>query len=166
MKIAGVLFIVISAGSVGFRIAAGLKNRCKSLRQLYNAMQQLYHELAFCATPLPQVFALLAASCAEEHKKIFEQVSAEMEQNRWMTPRSAMERSLKLYPNEFVGEILLELAGKLGKYDVQAQLLGIEDAKHQMEEMLGNLEEERRLKSKTYKTLSICAGLAAAILLI
>ena len=44
--------------------------------------------------------------------------------------------------------------------------MGIEAARQEAETLLQNLERERSLKSRTYETLGICAGLAAVILLL
>ena len=62
MKLVGMIFIVVSAGSVGFRIAVLLKRRCMLVRQFLRALQLLRSEISFCGTPLPQAFALMAAN--------------------------------------------------------------------------------------------------------
>lgn len=43
---------------------------------------------------------------------------------------------------------------------------GIDTAYREAELLLQTLEQERSLKSRTYETLGICAGLAAVILLL
>ena len=166
MKLAGIVFIVTSAGSVGFRIAASLRKRCIMLRQLLQALQLLRNEIAFCGTPLPQAFALMAASCNGVLEKIFTAVAKEMDKQHWVTPLAAMEHGVHEGKEVLVEPILLELAAKLGKYDLDAQLQAIETARHRTEELLFQMEQERSNKSRTYETLGVCAGLAVAILLI
>ena len=88
-----------------------------------------------------------------------------MESKRWLSPKTAMETAMVQTQNEFE-DILTELAEKLGRYDLDKQLSAIRFAKMQAENRLALAEKERSLKSKTYETLGICAGLSVAILLI
>lgn len=166
MKLIGMLFIVVSAGSVGFRIAFLLKKRCSLVRQLLQALQVLRNEITFCATPLPQAFALMAVSSDGALGRLFSDVAKDMDRRRWATPQAAMEKALEQTPEELLAPILIALSKSLGKYDLDAQLMGIEAARQECETLLQNLERERSLKSRTYETLGICAGLAAVILLL
>jgi len=166
MKLAGLVFIMVSAISVGARVASSLKKRCMDIRQLLHALQVFKNELMFSSVPLPRAFSVLAASVDGHFSTLFSVMSQKMEANRWMTPKTAMEKSLAEIQGEVPEEILLELAGKIGKYDLSAQIIGIEQAMEQAAQLLKTMEEERSIKSKTYKTLSICAGVATVILLL
>ena len=166
MKIAGIVFIVLSAFSAGVRISGGLKSRCNDLRRFLNALQVFENEISFAATPLPEAFAAMAETLQGRGKEIIAFVSAQMRTQRWTTPRTATERALERFPDSQIGEVLLELSSNLGKYDLPAQLHGIEQARQRVKALLCTVEEERLVKSKTYRTLCICAGLATAILLI
>lgn len=166
MRFAGVAFIVISAGSVGFQMAALLRKKCDLLNQILKALQLLRNEIAVCGTPLPQAFALLAASCNGALESLFGSTAREMDKNRWTTPHDAVSNALEPLREPLLGEIFLPLAKNLGKYDLDAQLQGIETAKLQAEQRLQEMEQERKIKSRTYQTLGVCTGLAVAILLI
>lgn len=170
MRIAGVIFIVVSAGSMGFRVALSLRRRCALLRQLMAALQLLRNEIAVCGTPLPQAFALMAASSDGLLERLFSRIAKDMDKRRWLTPLAAMQQALRDLPelprDDRISMILLELAGKLGKYDLDSQLHGIDLAQAQLEEERLTAERERSVKGKTYETLGICAGLAMAILLL
>ena len=89
-----------------------------------------------------------------------------MECDRWLAPTSAAEEALALVQGERICGIMIDLAAKLGSYDLDAQLRGIDGAVESAKSLLYELEAERKLRSKTYKTLSICTGAAVAILLI
>lgn len=166
MKLAGIVFIVLSAGSVGYGMAVAMKKKCIVLRQLLDSLQVLKNEIALCGTPLPQAFALMAVSAEGELERIFSDVAKDMDQHRWVTPYASFQAAMETVSEEEISPILLSLARKLGKYDIDAQLQGIEMARCQTEELLQQLERERHVKSRTYETLGICAGLAVAILLI
>lgn len=166
MKLIGIAFVLFSASSVGFRISKGLGGQCRLARQILHALQVLRNEIACCCTPLPQAFALLAVASDGALESIFSRVAREMDRQRWLTPEQAMISALEETSLGPFDSVLRNLCVKLGKYDVQAQIQGIEMAKEQTEEFLHTLEAEQNLKSKTYKTLGICAGLALVILLI
>ena len=166
MKLIGIVFILVSAVSLSVRIAVELKKRCAYLRQFLNALNRFENEISFSATPLPEAFGVMAETMTGRGKRLLESVSTQMRKKRWTMPRTAMERALEEEPDDLIADILLELSGSLGKYDIHAQLTGISQAKARTEQLLLSLEEERGVKSKTYETLCICAGLATTILLI
>lgn len=166
MKLAGILFIVGSAGFVGLRIARSLRNRCRMLRQLLQALGVMRSEIAFCGTALPQVFALMAVGCDGSLERIFSETAKRMDKQRWMTPLQAMEQALADEKTCFLFPMLKDLARQLGKYDLEAQISAVDGTKARAETMLQQLEQEQSRKSGTYETLGICAGIAVAILLI
>ncbi len=170
MRLVGIIAIVLSAGSVGFRIAGSLRRRCNMLRQLLTAFGVLKNEIAFCGTPLPQAFALMAVTVQDGPERVFSAIARQMEHRRWLTPHSAMEQALRdeseLGQDEEVARLLLDLAAGLGKYDRDSQLQTLDRVTGELQSLLQTAEQERSIRSRTYKTLGICAGLAVAILLI
>lgn len=166
MRLIGVVFIVFSAGSVGVRIGFSLRQRCVFLQQLIKAFKLLENEIAFGSTPLPKAFALIGHASDGVVRRIFVGVSERMEKSRWMSPRKAMELTLETVDDKSTDQILLDLSEKIGRYDLNAQIDGLKCAQVQTQSLLEELERERSVKSRTYKTLSLCAGLAVAILLI
>lgn len=169
MRLAGIILIVVSTGSVGIRIARGLHRRCRFLRQLIDALQLLKNEIAVCATPLPQAFALMAVATDGPLERLFSAIAREMDRNRWTTPLAAVRKALNQTPelpeSDPASQTLVDLAARLGKYDTDSQLQGIDLAVLRLTEVLHQAEVEKSTRSKTYQTLGICAGLAMAILL-
>lgn len=166
MKALGIAFILLSAFSVGSRISVGLKQQCRYLQCVIDALQIFENEIAVRCTPLPEAFSVMATAAQGSAQTIFLHVSDQMQQQRWTSPRSAMENALKSISENLIGDILLDLSDKLGKYDIDTQLAEIAYAKERVKRRLYDLESERKMKSKTYKTLSLCTGLAVVILLI
>lgn len=169
MKLAGIVFILFSAGSVGYGVAAALKKRCRMLNQLLSALQLLSGEIGCCGTPLPQAFALMAVSAQGAPERIFSYVAKAMDQKRWITPQMAMRRALEqepeLPPDDPVVDILLELSAELGKYDRESQLAVLEKSRVRLEQLLQAVEQECSTRGKTYRVLGICTGISLAILL-
>lgn len=170
MKLAGVLFILVSAGSVGLQLAAALRTRCRLLRQLLAAMEVLKNEITVCATPLPQAFALMAVSSGGAVEQLCSTVARELERQRWLTVPAAMERAISAEPalaqEPEVAQSLRELAAGLGKYDRQAQNRAVELTILRLRELLTGAERERSVRSRTYELLGICTGISIAILLL
>lgn len=166
MKLMGILFVVIACGSAGFRIAASLKQKCALYELILRQLAMMKQEICFHATPLAQVFALLAASCGGTLAQIWEETAKQMDNHPWTPPQYAMDLALKGAKEPLLEPILLPLCTQLGKYDVDAQRKAIEAAEEQTASLLHEMQQERSVKSKTYQTMGICAGLAAAVLLI
>ncbi len=170
MKLAGLIFIVLSAGSVGIRISASLRKRCRLIRQLLSAVQVMNSEIGCCCTPLPQTFALMAVAVNGSAARVFSVTARLMDKNRWMPPIKAMEQALQnereLGEDKELSEVLLALAAGLGKYDKESQLQILDRTKVRLEEILASAEKECSMRSKTYEVLGICTGISLAILLI
>lgn len=170
MKLIGVVFIVLSAGSVGIRISASLRKRCRLIRQLLSALQVMYSEIGCCSTPLPQTFALMAVAVDGTAERLFSSVAKAMDKNRWLPPVHAMEQALhdetELGEDQELSESLLSLASGLGKYDKDSQMQIMDRTKERLEQLLLAAEKECSMRSKTYEVLGICAGISVAILLI
>lgn len=166
MKLMGVIFVVTSAGAMGVGISRSLHRRCVLLRQLLQALQLMRNEIAFCGTPLPKVFALMAVACEGPLEQIFSETAKRMDRQHWLTPQQAIKDALSEEKDAFYAPVLLELTFQLGKYDLTAQISAVETARSRTEEMLLKLEQEKSKKSGTYEMLGVCAGIAVAILLI
>lgn len=170
MKLAGVIFIILSAASMGIKIASSLKRRCRLIGQLLTALGVMINEIGCCGTPLPQVFALMAVSADGAVARLFSDVARTMDKQRWTPPLTAVTQALDAEPllgnDRELSEILRQLSAELGKYDRPSQLKALEQAKGKLEILLQSAGQECKLKSKTYEVLGICAGISVAILLI
>ena len=62
--------------------------------------------------------------------------------------------------------LFLKLGGSLGRFDMEGQLRGIENARQLCRKEMEALSDHRDQRLKNYQTLAICAGVALAILLI
>ncbi len=169
MKYAGMIFVVVSAASVGLQMSATLRGRCRLLQQLLAAMQILRNEISVCGTPLPQAFALMAVSTNGAVERLCTYVAREMDTRRWLTPLSAMEQGLEndsvWSQDQGVCNILRQCAAGLGKYDRTSQLQVIDQTANELSALLKQTEQEHCVRGKTYRILGICAGLSMVILL-
>ena len=170
MKIAGLVFVICASSWTGFRMANALRSKCQMIEQLLTAMQILYQEIVVCATPLPQAFAIVSVSSKGDIRLLFSEISKRLDQTRWLTPCAAMTACLDTIPsliNETeICDLLINFASAIGKYDRDAQKITIDQSKIRLETMRMQAEQNRSMKSKSYKVLGICTGLSVAILLL
>lgn len=166
MKLIGIVFIVCSMAYMGIHLSNGFRVRRKLLQQFMKCLPIIRNEIAFCGTPIPKIFRLLADHMDGELQDIFRQVSVCMDAAKTMTPAEAMEQTVMTRKYTCLVPRMLELADKLGNYDVEAQIVGIDQVKSQTEVQMAELDQEQAQKGKVYESLGICAGLALAILLI
>lgn len=170
MKIAGVVFIVLSALSVSMQISFGMKKRCGELRKFLMAVTLLKNEISVCKTPLPQAFALMAAAADGAAERLFSYIACELNKRRWVTVTTAMEQGIQLNPmlakEGDLCDILRFMAVGIGKYDKSSQMVTLDRTITALETMIDQAEKERGLKNKTYEALGLCAGLSLAILLL
>ncbi len=168
MKLVGMIFILAASGSVGIRMAAAMRRRCGLFRQFLAALHVLQNEITFCATPLPQAYALAAVSSEGVVARLFSHMAKEMDRRRWLTPQAALAAAWSMEPaltqEEALHTVLQSMASGLGKYDRDSQSQTLEMTKKRLEALLYEAEQERHARSKTYETLGICTGLAMAIL--
>ncbi len=170
MKIIGILFVVISAASVGWRLSLSIRGRCLVLGQLIHGFRHMKSELSFHSTPLPQAFQKVAAVTTGQAREFFLWIGSEMEQKCWLTPLTAMEQAssqmTELPPADPVRQVLKDLGTGLGQFDLESQLQELELALNRLTEIRIHADKERTIRCRTYQTLGVCAGLALAILLI
>lgn len=169
MKYAGMIFVVVSAASVGLQMSTYLRGRCRLIQQILTSLQILRNEISVCGTPLPQAFALIAVSANGAVERLCAYIAREMDKNRWMTPLNAMEQGFINDPawkqEQRICDILCQCASGLGKYDRASQLQVIDQAVDALSTLLMQTEQEHNIRGKTYRILGICAGLSMVILL-
>lgn len=170
MKLVGVLFVVISAASVGFRFSYAVRQRCSLLGQLILALRLLKNELSSHGTPVPEAFGFVAAVTKGSAADYFSAAAKQMNQKRWMMPEKALELAAdklkELSADDPVRTVLRDFASCIGRFELESQLNGIENVAARLEELRRLSEQEKTLRCRTYRALGLCTGLALAILLV
>lgn len=170
MKLIGILFVVISAASIGFRFSLAVRQRCDLLGQLLLALRLLKSELSSHGTPIPEAFGFAAAGTKGSAANYFSTAAKQMNQKRWLMPEKALELAAEelkeLSADDPVKAVLRDFASCIGRFELESQLHGIDCAAARLEELRKLSEQEKTLRCKTYRTLGVCAGLALAILLV
>ncbi len=166
LKIFGAFFIILGCGSVGFAMSAAHRREEKALRQLISALDFMQCELQYRLTPLPDLCRLTAAQCSGSLRAVFHALSCELEDQISPDVFHCMNAALSkvsMLPSQ-TAEAMLVLGRTLGRFDLDGQLLGLENVRHNCRLTLEKMSENREIRLRSYQTLSLCAGAALAIL--
>lgn len=170
LKLLGVLLVVGSTSAVGFSTAASVRRQSRQLRELIDRLREMKGEIAYRLTPLPELLLQQAEACRTEVRAFFQRF-AELLCER--TPRSvasagamALERTKGLALEAQTLEEVRSLCQSLGKLDLEGQLQSLELTADRLERQFAALEAGKRARCRSYQTIGVCAGLAAAVILL
>ena len=168
IKLIGAVLIIVGCGGCGLKLASNHRRAGKALRDLISALEYMALELEYKLTPLP-------ALCMDVESVVEGCVGQAL-------GRLGQILQVQIYPNvpeamaavvkETAGlpllaaEQLLSLGKTLGRFDLSGQLRGLNSCRTQCCHLLEELEHNQAQRLRSYQTLSFCAGVALAILLI
>lgn len=166
LKWIGAMFIILGCGSVGFAMSVAYRREESNLSQLISALDFMQCELQYRLTPLPDLCRLTASQCRGALRTVFVTLACELEDQISPDVFHCMNAALAKVKNLPIRteEALRILGRTLGRFDLDGQLLGLENARHNCRTMLEKLNENRDVRLRSYQTLSLCAGAALAIL--
>lgn len=167
IKIIGALLIIGCCGGYGMLLALSHRRLVLQLRQLEQVYGQMYAELEYRLTPIPELCRLCAAQLPMPLCNVFMSLAEILETQSANDVSTAMclvlERHRNL-PTEISKQ--LELLGhNLGRFDLPGQLRGLCQCKSECERKRNELEHNQQQRLRSYQTLGFCAGAALAILL-
>ncbi len=166
IKLIGAGLIIAGCGSVGFSMASAHRREETALRQLSSALDFMECELQYRLTPLPELCRNAAADCSGCIKDVLLCLASELENQ--IAPdasacmNAAIAKTAKL-PRR-VQKNFMELGVSLGRFDLQGQLQGLENARQLCRRDLEELSQNRDVRLRSYQTLGLCAGSALAVL--
>lgn len=114
-----------------------------------------------------ELFDRVGAQLEEPMGGFFRGCARSMETVTGRPPQTAMRLRLEQEPlSREEANLLLELAGCLGRYDLQGQARALELYKSRLDGMIAANQEIFRRKSRAWMTASVCAGLALIVVLL
>lgn len=166
LKLVGAVLIIGGCAGVGFSMAAAHRREEAALRQLIGALDYMGCELQYHLTPLPELCRKAAGECTGAVKQVLLQLSAELEGQIAPDATSCMNAAIARTPRlpQRTRKNLLALGSSLGRFDLQGQLSGLDNARNQCRRELDALSKDRDVRLRSYQTLGLCAGSALAIL--
>lgn len=167
-KIVGATMIIVSCGAFGYSICASHKRSEASLRQLIAALDYMQCELQYRLTPLPDLCTNVGREQKGSIGKFFIGLARELESQICPEVSSCVRAALAetdQLPKSTI-KALEMLGSSLGRFDMDGQLLGLEQVRQFCREEVDKLAENRDVRLRSYQTLGLCAGAALAILFV
>ena len=166
MKWFGAIMIVLGCGSVGMSMAWSHRRKEEELRQLLSALDFMQCELQFRLSALPDLCRMAAAHTLGNTKLLFAALAEELEDQVTPDVLFCMKAAIRKAKNlsDEAATVAVNLGKSLGRFDLNGQLLGLENARQSCRQALSKLEHNRETRLQSYQTLGLCAGAALAIL--
>lgn len=162
----GAILIIISCGSVGYAMSAAHRREERSLHQLIGALDFMQCELQYRLTALPDLCRLTAGQCSGALRNLFQILACELEDQISPDVFCCMNAALGKVSDlpKQTADALRTLGRTLGRFDLDGQLMGLENARQNCRQTLEKLNTNRDERLRSYQTLSLCAGAALAII--
>lgn len=166
IKWIGAALIILGCGGVGFSLASAHRKVERELRNLMSALDYMQCELQYRLTPLPELCRQTAVQSSGSIKALFLALAEELEDqiapDVWHCMNAAIARTGALSAG--AASVAGNLGKTLGRFDLEGQLRGLENARQSCRRELDKLADNRENRLRSYQTLGLCAGAALAIL--
>lgn len=167
LRLAGAALLVAGSGGFAFSLAYATRREIKMLHNLVHAIQEMEWELKYRMTELPELLCTAANAAGSPLREIFLELSGKLIRREAEDISGSMNAILnhRELPRR-VRSNLAHLGQSLGRYDLEGQLLGLQDVRIQCRKDYHMLEENSSQRLHNYQTLALCAGAGLAILLV
>ena len=167
IRFVGAALLVSGCGGFGFSLAYTHRKEVSMLRQLIQALQEMEWELKYRLTELPDLCRIAGDIVKSPLKDIFYTLSGKLDHHEVDDISGCMNMILigMDLPRQ-VRKNMRMLGSSLGKYELDGQLQGLELIRKQCAKDLQELETGSSQRLRNYQTLTLCAGIALAILFI
>ena len=165
-KWVGAIMVIVGCSGFGFTIASVHRKTEKHLRQMLQILLDMERLLQYKLMPLPDLCRSSVQRISGPLHRVMILFAEELEQQIAPDASSCMSAALINIRNlsSILRYLFMELGYSIGIYDLPGQLQGLEDVQIHCRKVLENMECNRELRIRSYQTLSICAGVALAIL--
>lgn len=171
IRIAGAILVGVSGAVMGIYMGRGLRLRVRVLGLVIFALQTIESEIAFARTPLPDIIKKLARCGETPVSRLFREMSTHFETHNhasfaevWCGCIRRNKDELALTHDET--EILYDLGGSLGRYDLDTEERTLKLATRRLERCLEAARERQVKEGRLCSTLGLSAGIISAIILL
>ena len=167
LKIMGACFVAAASLMSGWAARQGLSQQLRLRRQLRLALELMQGEMELHMPTVGELFDRVGGQLEEPLGGLFRQTAVEMAAVTGRPPQTALRMALEQGTLGREEEnLLLELCGCLGRYDLcgQARALGL--YKTRLDGMIAESENVIHRRSRAWMTASVCSGLALIVMLL
>lgn len=167
-RIIGAICVISACFGLGISVGYKLLKESRMLDQWIRILNRMEVELRCRLRSLPDLFRFLSHEEKGELAELFLGIAIEMENQIRPDVTRCIEAVLISSGGipESVIESLELLGGELGKYDLDGQLVGINNIRERAIEKRKLLNKDKVKRIRGYQTLGLCAGAALVILFI
>ena len=169
IKLLGAALIVLSAGSVGIRMAQSVRAEDRELRQLKRVLELMLCEIQDSLTPARTLCERAQTVCRGQLRQVLEEFSAGLSAREAEDAGKIMEavlvRQAQVLPVSCICH-LRELGEILGRYDCDEQIRAMQALICRVDDSITRLQAGKADRCRSYEVLGVCAGCALAILLL
>ena len=160
--------VFLCGGYFGFSMVASHKKEEKMLRQIITAIGYMQCEIQYRLTPLPQLLGQASKQVSGTIGAVLVSLAKELESQILPDVSCCMAAILRQKTDipGCIQEVLSFLGQCLGRFDLQGQVQELDAVNTLCQHHLAKLENNRDTRLRGYQTLGLCAGAAAAILLL
>lgn len=164
----GAAMIIAGCGGFGVRLAAAACLEERRLTQLMQLLRRMQSRLQYQLTPLPELCSQCGREVGGPVGRVMQRLGRELDSRVYPDAASSMaaavadERELSAPCRR----LLMQLGRELGQYDLAGQLAGLRAVGEACREQSQRLRRDQQQRLRSYRTLSLCAGAALAILLV
>lgn len=170
LKLIGLSLILAASGAVGAGLAGTVRRQQAQTLALIDALLRIRHELQYRLTPLPDVFLALQESREAAVAAFFSGLAGSLSAADTCTVgyacRQALAQTRGLSLSSAARGTILSLFDSLGRYDLEGSVQALDLALSRLREEAKALQNSAAARCRTYLTLGVCTGLAAAVILI
>lgn len=164
----GAILVIAACGGYGFSLAAAYNREASCLRQLNRIIGFMECQLQYRLTPLPELCRQAAGEGSGKLRDLMLCLAVELEKQALPDVHSCMRSALRCVPDlpRSVRRILVQMGRSLGRFDLPGQIKGLQALEDSCSALRRELESSKHIRVRNYQTLSLCAGIALAILFI
>ena len=167
MRLVGAGILVVGCSSFGCLLGYHYKKEEQMLRWLLAALQEMEWELKYRITPLPDLCRVAAEASRGKIRELFQLLEFELRSYSVSEISGCMNGLLQTMDMPSHCRLCLKnLGSSLGRFDLEGQIQGLQSVCSQCRQCLGQLQENRSDRLRSYQTLALCAGFGLAIILI
>ncbi len=166
LRYLGAVFIFVSCGAFGFLFAANFRQEERCLLEIVRLLDGMQNELEYRLTPLPQICQKAAEGASGCLHRVFAALAQELESQIAPDASACMENALLSVKDVPVRcrKALAALGNSLGKFDLQGQVNEICAVREQCQAELAQMQDQKDIRLRSYRTLGLCVGAGLAIL--
>lgn len=169
MRLVGIALLSAGAVLLGMCAVLHMNNRVNELRQLVAGLETMLRELDYRLAPLPELLRQAAEQTRGRTAAFFELCARGAEHLNGRTFQSVWNQALEagqLRLEQSDLDVLEQLGGILGRYDVESQHKALETVLARLEEQWSEAAEQSKRLGRVYGVLGLTAGAFLMILLI